>query len=396
LDREALVIRNQMAAEAFHSMPYKHQVRRMLLRMAAHIPTPSIRRARQERILFIRPDHIGDLLLTTPAIRALKQAHPGLDIHMLVGPWSSDLLSSYPDVGMALTLPFPGFSRSPNESLRQPYQLALKTAQRLRRIGYSTAVILRPDHWWGALVAKLAGIPVRIGYDLPDVAPFLTQGIAFQREHAIRQNLRLVESWTGAIPDDAVEFRFPVSPLDSAYIDGYLDEWGVQPTERIVCIHPGTGTWVKHWVEERWATVADFLTEQLNARVVLTGSNRELNLLQRIQQTMKQQAVLAAGDTNLGQLAALFARARVVLGPDSGPLHLAAAVNTPTVTLFGPADPAEFGPWGKPELHPILTSDLKCRPCGILDWESDDPSYHPCLRDITVPRVLEAARMVAR
>jgi ADP-heptose:LPS heptosyltransferase len=198
------------------------------------------------------------------------------------------------------------------------------------------------------------------------------------------------------ITDEAVDFHFPVSPLDSAYIDGYLEEWGVNPTERIFCIHPGTGTWVKHWVEERWATVADFLTEQLNARVILTGSNRELNLLQRIQQSMKQQAVLAAGDTNLGQLAALFARARIVLGPDSGPLHLAAAVKTPTVTLFGPADPAEFGPWGNPDAHPILASDLKCRPCGILDWESDDPDNHPCLREITVPRVLEAARLSAR
>ena len=110
---------------------------------------------------------------------------------------------------------------------------------------------------------------------------------------------------------------------------------------------------------------------------------------------MKQPAIMMAGDTNVGQLAALFQRAKVVLGPDSGPLHLAAAVQTPTVTLFGPADPIEFGPWGSPQKHIVLTSDIKCRPCRIIDWTGDDLSMHPCVREITVARVLEAARRVA-
>jgi heptosyltransferase-2/heptosyltransferase-3 len=96
----------------------------------------------------------------------------------------------------------------------------------------------------------------------------------------------------------------------------------------------------------------------------------------------------------VNQLAALFKRARVVMGPDSGPLHLAAAVGTPTVALFGPADPVEFAQWGAPAKHIILTSDIGCRPCRVLDWNGDDPINHPCIRDITLARVLESARRV--
>lgn len=102
------------------------------------------------------------------------------------------------------------------------------------------------------------------------------------------------------------------------------------------------------------------------------------------------------GDTRVGQLAALFSRARVVLGPDSGPLHLAAAVGAPTVALFGPADPVEFRPWGQSDKHYVLTSDIGCRPCRVLDWGDDDPANHPCVQDITLARVLDAARRAAK
>ena len=109
---------------------------------------------------------------------------------------------------------------------------------------------------------------------------------------------------------------------------------------------------------------------------------------------MSTEAVRIAGETSVGQLAALYARSRAVLGPDSGALHLAAAVSTPTVALFGPADPAEFAPWGDRRRHEVVTAEIGCRPCRILDWRDDDLAYHPCVRDISVQQVLEAARRV--
>jgi heptosyltransferase-2/heptosyltransferase-3 len=396
VDREALVIRNKTMAEAFHSTPLKHQARRTLLRLASHMPIPSGRRTHSNRILLIRPDHLGDVLLTAPAIHALKSAKPHLEIHALVGPWSADVIANFPEIDLVLTLAFPGFSRAPKGSLRSPYQLALSTANRLRRIGYGSAIIMRPDHWWGALVAQLAGIPDRIGYDLPDVAPYLTQAIPLQQEHVVLQNTRLFDKWMTTPNPNKLVSNFTIHDNDRAYVNAYLNGWDIGKDKPIFCIHPGTGTAVKHWTEEGWAQVADILTEQLNAQVILTGSDKELALTRRIVDRMKQPAVIMAGDTGVTQLAAVFERAKVVLGPDSGPLHLATAVKTPTVTLFGPADPVEFGPWGAPEKHMILTSDIGCRPCRVIDWTGDDLSNHPCVREITVARVLDAARRVAR
>ncbi len=390
-------MRNSAMAEAFHRQPLKYRVRRTMLHGLSRIPFTPIPQPRGsvERILLIRPDHLGDVLLSTPAIRALRETRPEAEIYMLVGPWSGPLLSHYPEIDRVLTFPFPGFSRSPKASLRSPYEQALTASRLLRRIGFSSAVILRPDHWWGAMLAHLSGIPRIVGYDLPDVNLFLTEMLGYQAEHVILQNLRLVEPWTGPVSQREIQYRFGPEASDRAYVDGYLSEWGIADEAPLVCIHPGSGTQVKQWDMAKWASVADTLSEQLDARIILTGSDKEIPLVQQIAAGMTQSPILMAGDTQVGQLGALFARSKVVLGSDSGPLHLAAAVGTPTVALYGPANPLEFGTWGAPNKHIILTSDIPCRPCGILDWSGDDPENHPCVTEITVGRVLEAARLAA-
>lgn len=397
MDKEAVAYRNKNMAQAFHTLPFKHYVRRALLNLFARVPLPAVAKENAaNRILLIRPDHLGDVLLTTPAIHALRHVLPNAEIHALLGPWSADVIANYPQLDAVLTFPFPGFNRSSaNENLRSPYDQVVRAARYLRRIGYGSAVILRPDHWWGALLAHLAGIPNRIGYNLPDVAPFLTHSIEHKHEHAVLQNMRLVERWTGKINPEAVTFQHQIAPIDRAYVNGYLTEWGIAEKQALICIHPGSGTWVKRWQEEKWAAVADTLSEQIGVQVVLTGGDHELPLIQTIASAMKHRPCIMAGDTQVGQLAALFQRALVVLGPDSGPLHLAAAVGTPTVTLFGPADPTEFRPWGAREKHFVITSSIDCRPCRVLDWGGDDPAYHPCVRDISIGAVLEAARRAA-
>ncbi|MCS7070512.1 MAG: hypothetical protein NZM00_03340, partial [Anaerolinea sp.] len=292
------------------------------------------------------------------------------------------------------TLPFPGFSRTPKLNWRSPYILAWRASQQLRQIGYGAAFILRPDHWWGALVAHLAGIPRIIGYDLDDVRPFLTDALPFKREHAVWQNIRLIELYLArSIPEPV--YQFDPDDADRAWVEGYLEGWGINRADNIIAIHPGSGTQIKRWSEAQWALVADALADQLDAAVVFTGADREFNLVNSIVAQMKHSACIMVGDTHIGALAALFARARIVLGPDSGPLHLAVAVGTPTVALYGPADPVEFGPWigpgTMPEKHAVLTSSIACRPCRILDWAGDDPALHPCVRDIHPRSVLDAA-----
>lgn len=395
MDRESLVRRNNQLAEAFHQPPVRHRLRRAIIESVARFPFSPLTKG-WNRVLFIRPDHLGDMLLATPAMRALKAARPYTEIHVLAGAWSAGVLANVPEVDLVLTTDFPGFNRAGNGgNYLAPYFKVISTARQLRQIGYGHAIIMRPDHWWGAMVAHVAGISERIGYAKQDVAPFLTQRLDMQHEHVVRQNLRLVESWTGYIPDNNVPYRYRVYESERDDISRHLAEFGIAPDERIFCIHPGAGTWVKLWDDERWATVADTLIDQLNAKVVFTGGDGERGMVVRIMNRMTHTACMTVGEFNIQELSALYERAQVVLGPDSGPLHLASAVGTPTVSLFGPADPVEFGPWGRNDKNIYLASSIGCRPCRVLDWGDDDPENHPCVRDITVGEVLEAARRAA-
>ncbi len=396
MNRVELAARNKALAAQRHRPGLRAQTRRAMLSALARLPIPPSRGARADSLLLIRPDHVGDVLFITPAVRALRAALPDAEITALVGPWSAGVLTPFQEITRILTLRFPSFTRARKGSLLAPYTLAWRAARKLRELGAGAALVMRPDHWWGALLAHLAGVPVRLGYDLPGVAPFLTERISFDPgAHSVRLNLRLVEQWTGPVADVAVPLVYPILDDDAAYIDAYLQEQGCGSGQRIVIMHTGAGSTYKTWLPERWASVADTLARRLGARIVLTGAAREAMSVRAVAGQLSVLPILAVGDTTIGQLAALCARASLVLGPDSGPLHLAVAVGTPTVHLYGPADPAVYGPWGPVERHAVLQSRLMdCIPCGVLDWSGDDPDRHPCVRDIAVEQVLAAVSAV--
>jgi len=394
VDRVRLAERNRRLTAFQHDLTWREELRRQLLHAYTWLPRPMREKPIRGTFLLIRPDHLGDVLLTTPAIRALKQAQPNARLVGLAGAWSADVLAAYSEIDMVLTLPFPGFTRQPKESLMTPYTMAWNWALKVRQLRAETAIILRPDHWWGALLAYMAGIPRRVGYDHPDVRPFLTHRVPTVQRHAIQQNLRLVEQWTGPVQRDNVVYKFPIAEADRDYIGGLLSAAQVPAERPLIIIHAGAGTPIKQWAPENWAAVADRLNTRLDAAVIFTGSDNEHPVIGRIIDKMRHgrgQAVSLAGETNVAQLAALYERATVALGADSGPLHLAVASGAPTVHLFGPADPHEFGPWGNPQRQIVLTSDIGCRPCRILDWPGDSPTNHPCIRDIKPQQVIEAA-----
>jgi lipopolysaccharide heptosyltransferase II len=376
----------------------RQQVRLLLLRLIPYLPWPLKPSSHQscpapQSILLIRPDHLGDLLFTTPALKLLREAFPQARITCLVGPWSKAVIENNPHIDDISLCPFPGFTRQKKQTVFKPYVILLQYAKRLRQEGFDLAIILRFDHWWGALLAYLAGIPHRVGYDVAEVRPFLTDVAPYSSgRHEVEQNLALVERVSG--------FRFRVLgwPLefdltaeDEAFVEGYLAGHGVEDGDLLICIHPGAGAPVKLWRDEGWVQVADALAQRYGARVILTGSAEESALCRAIAEGVTTKPIVAAGETSLGGLAAIMARCRLVLGVDSGPLHLAVAVGTPTVHLFGPVDSGDFGPWGDPARHIVVTSEMDCIPCNRLDYHPAELDQHPCVRNITVEQVLEAA-----
>ena len=135
----------------------KRLLRTIILLVIRLLGAPGIQRATQSahktletpRILLIRPDHLGDLIMTTPVFHALKQKAPEAHISVLVGPWSREVIAHHPDIDSILTCPFPGFQRAAQKALT-PYILLFKEAKQLQREHFDVAINLRPDFWWGA------------------------------------------------------------------------------------------------------------------------------------------------------------------------------------------------------------------------------------------------------
>lgn len=370
----------------------REAIRLTLLRLVGFY----LRRTRAEspagapsRILLIRPDHLGDLLFVTPALRFLRHSLPDAYIACLVGPWGKPVLEGNPHVDRLLACPFPGFTRRPKPSPWYPYLLLVYTARRLRAQKFDSAVVMRFDHWWGAMLSAFVPIARRVGYAIPEVEPFLTHSVPYRgRAHEVVRNVRLIGELAGTDPGEIVPEKFPLefqfSPEDAAYVDALVREGP------IVAIHPGAGWPVKLWPPEKWARLADALARKGRWRVVLTGSEGEKPLVEEIAARMRARPLNLAGRTNLRQLAALWYRCELVVGSDSGPLHLAVAMGTPTVHLYGPVDPELFGPWGPEERHRVVMADMPCAPCNRLDYPPAELGSHTCVKGIEWERVWEA------
>ncbi|MBI5880295.1 MAG: glycosyltransferase family 9 protein [Chloroflexi bacterium] len=354
------------------------------------------------RVLLVRPDHLGDMLFVTPALRWLRAQLPDAQLTALVGPWGKPAIANSPYLDAIETLEFPGFARKPKGSPFAPYA-TLRAAARIVRGGrYDTAVILRFDHWWGAWLAALAGIPRRIGYAVPEVAPFLTERVPYAPgRHEVAQNLRLAARLArlpepAAVPAELpLEFRPDAADVDAAR--ALLATHGIGEGVRFAALAPGSGAAVKLWRLEGFARVADALHAQFGLRVVIVGAGEsERALAAQIAAQSESPLVSLAGQTTLGQLAAVLARAAIAIGTDNGPMHLATAAGTPGAHLFGPVSARTFGPWGDPARHIVLTVPLACVPCNRLDYMDAETSAHPCVRLIGERAVLDAAARLLR
>jgi lipopolysaccharide heptosyltransferase II len=346
--------------------------------------------AEPQRYLLIRPDHIGDVLFITPALRALRRARPDAHIACMVGPWAEEVLRHNPCVDEIISCTFPGFTRIPKANVLQPYLQLYREARLLRGHRFDAALVLRFDHFWGAMLAYRAGIPVRIGYGVPEVKLFLTKSVPYVKNgHEVVQNMKLVSALLDGDAGHAgpLEFRPAAEDIRSA-----LNRLTAKEVDqRYICLHPGAGAPVKLWRPEAFAEVADTLARRYRLHVIITGSSDERDLVQDIAERMETPALVLAGETTLAELAAIMGHCDLVIGVDSGPLHLAVSQGASTVHLFGPVDHRAFGPWGDPSRHLVVLSTRDCIPCNRLDYEQEELHQHPCVRSITVAQVIEAA-----
>jgi lipopolysaccharide heptosyltransferase II len=348
------------------------------------------------RILVVRVDMLGDLVLTTPAIRALRLAYPDATIDVLAMPGTANVLDGDPDIHRILTCDVNAWM-APGSWLRGETWRELRAFLReTRRPRYDLAISVCGDI--GGVVTRLTGARRRVGYAGEAYPHFMTDPVPGKRyltpQHEVRYVLDLARAAGGKV--DAVEERptLSVKPDARAAIHHILQEQRERLGARgpIVAIHPGArnGT-AKRWPMRHYAELGDRLSRELDAVVVVTGAPNELALSHEIMRRMTAPAFDLTGKTSHQELVALMAESDLVITGDSGPMHIACAVQTPTIALHGPTEPAQSGPTG--DLAVILRHQLWCSPCYDSSATAECRFGNPvCMKLISPDDVFAAAR----
>lgn len=316
--------------------------------------------ATTERVLCIRTDRLGEVLLTLPAVAALKAADPSRQVTLMVHPQLAALLADVPGVDQLLEY---------REAARGLWWLrAMRLAHELRAGRYDAVLIANPKKEFH-LAAAWAGIPVRVGYDRK-WGGLLTRRIpdrkALGARHEVEYNLELFQTFDPRMV--LAPWRLPVGAREQAHVRQVLAEQGLDASQPFVAIHPWASTPRKQWPADRFRALIRLLNTQFGLPVVLCGGVEERSGVAAMQPEGVRVADLV-GRLTLRQLAALLQGARLLVSNDSGPVHVAAAVGTRTVVLFGTSDPAtgpgRWGPWGdghrviwKPALSEIAVDEV--------------------------------------
>lgn len=358
----------------------------LLRRLLARGPAPSGGPPR--RILVIKFWGMGSIVLTTPALRALRRAHPGAAITFLTFAQNETICRAIDAIDRVH--PFRA------DSLPVFASSCLALLRVLRRERFDVVLDLEFFANFTALVTGLSGAPVTVGFHTPKFwrAAFYTAGVPFEGRH-ITENFLQAAAALGAVPDGAGLDPLPARDAAVAALDRRLAAHGVRPGERLVCINVNASS-LDH--KRRWP-LASYrrLIERLLAagepwRVVLIGAPEDAAYVAPLRAALPPAVVDLSGAIDVAELIALLHRAHLFIGNDSGPLHLAAAAGVPTVSFFGPETPALYGPRGAG--HTILYKGVACSPCLNVHNSKDNSACRDnvCLKTISVDEAWEAVR----
>ncbi len=329
------------------------------------------------KVLIIQTAFIGDVVLSTPLYEAAKKRLGADHIGVLVKPETANLLHNNPNVDEIVTYDKKGKQRGIIEFIR----LALK----LRNSSYNIALIPHQS-FRSALLAYIAKIPNRVGYNRNINKNFFTTSVPYQANHEVKRNLSLLNSWK--VDTNRLKPTLYPAQEDKFVTKSLVKKFGMAPTEQICGVSPGSVWATKQWLPDRFAEFIKRLFEELGYRSVIFGSIEDRMLCEDIARKSGVKPLNVAGNLSLLQSAALAARCTAFLSNDSGMGHVAAAVGTPVVSLFGPTVP-DFGftPYGTS--HKVIEVELNCRPCSPHGGNKCPLKTHDCMQKITVKQVLD-------
>lgn len=334
-------------------------------------------------ILVIQSMGIGDSLFALPSLRALKQTYPEDSIIIVTNSQNEDLFRLVPEVEQVISY------RSKN-----PIAL-MKLINEVRRHSYRMAIVLNPV-FRGALLARLSGAPVRIGY-LCDYERrqtmrgyerlLLTHAYEPREEkvHEVERYLDLLKMFGLIVHDRRMIPQLVLT--EQARSSGASAAKNLNGSYGpVVAINPGAGWEMRQWPRERFPVIADWLIERFCAQVVFVGGHREVKLIENIRNRMAHASISYAGKTSLSMLAGVLTRSDLFLTNDTGALHIAAALDVPTVALFGPGDLVKVRPLS-PRVR-VLRHQVPCSPCQAQYTNKCKDNL--CMQKITIDEVKAA------
>lgn len=335
---------------------------------------------------------VGDAVMTIPALRELRRVLPYAHITLATRSWSRGLFADADFLDDLLI-----YDRSARDLLRAPVQ----QIREWRRHRFDLALLFQ-NAFEAALIAGAARVPARLGYATDGRSALLTHPVPLpawrDERHEIFYYLNLIAELERLLDGASkVEERNPVFNLNvsesrRAQARELLNSHGARMTAPIVALCPGsTNSRAKRWPAERYAALADRFIAEAGANVLLIGSPEEEEVSLEVQARMKRQPIMLTGRTTLAEAVAVLSIADLLVTNDTGPAHIAAALERPTLVIFGPTDPRTTRPFSS--AAEIIRRPPECAPCMLRDCPID----HRCMTAITSDEVFaRAARHLAR
>jgi heptosyltransferase-3 len=328
------------------------------------------------KVLFVRLRSIGDTVLATPSLFALKRFLPNVTVDILVEDWVAPVLNNHPDVDKVVVLERGGF------------MTRARTARELRAANYDVVYNLHGGTT-ATFLTRATGARHRVGFDNYQYAqlhnhqaPSPLSVWGQQKTHSVEQQLALL-GWTGVPVTDRPRTQLGIAPEAAAAVDEKLAAAGLSD-HRLALIHPAAAFATKRWATENFARVAEFLAERGFASVAIAAPH-ESELLEQLRSEASVRIVTI--DLSLPEVTALARRSRVFVGNDSGIAHIAAAIGTPAVVIFGSSNVAHWRPWNSAPAEVVL-EEMPCQPChGYFCEKFDQPE---CILRVPVNRVTAA------
>jgi len=329
------------------------------------------------KILFFKAGAIGDFLQSLPALRALKKKFPSAHVDVVVSSGIEQLIQGT-DIANTIYI-------YDKEAFKTNIIDFVSFGLRLRKERYDLFVDMQSSTR-SLILRRLSGASRVLVYrKQKKVKP------GERRLHAAENFMEAIRPL--GITDAVDRIRLPLKPGEGAGVDRFLTERGINKDKPLIALNCGVGSArpSRNWFPERFTILADRLISDLGAEVVFVGGREDRELVDSVMARMKRKAVSAAGELPIARTAALLARCKCLVSSDTGPLHLATAVQTAVVGLFGSTDPRRTGPVGPG--HTVLLKKLPCVPCEDKHCPF---GTRKCMADITVEEVFESVRKVIR